>query len=148
MYLQQIWMLQALCYCSTCIYNRSVYQRLCFINAVYLPQVWAVHILCYYCTCTYNRSGCCRLCVIIVHVLTTGLGVAGSAGTVHVVSVGVTDTAVTPIGWSWIVAESGSCLRAPSTRHTAGTPCVPATPVPAHWHNYKGRHRCSQGIIK
>ena len=198
MYLQQIWMLQALCYCSTCIYNRSVYQRLYFINAVYLPQVWAVHILCYYCTytynrsgccrlcvnivhvlttglgvagfvlllymylsldwvlqalcyycpCTYHRTGCCRLCVIIVHVLTTGLGVAGSAGTVHVVSVGVTDTAVAPIGWSWIVAESGSCLRAPSTRHTAGTPCVPATPVPAHWHNYKGRHRCSQGIIK
>ena len=74
MYLQQIWMLQALCYCSTCIYNRSVYQRLCFINAVYLPHVSAVHILCYYYTCTYNRSGCCRLCVNIVHVLTTGLG--------------------------------------------------------------------------
>ena len=80
--------------------------------------------------------------VIIVHVLTTGLGVAGSAGTVHVVSVGVTDTAVAPIGWSWIVAESGSCLRAPSTRHTAGTPGVPSTPVPAHWHNCKGRYRC------
>ena len=92
--------------------------------------------------------GAAWLCVIIVHVLTTGLGVAGSDGTVPVVSVGVTDTAVAPIGWSWIVAESGSCLRAPSTRHTAGTPGVPDTPVPAHWHNCKGRHRCSQGIIK
>ena len=145
------------------------------------------------CSCTYHRIGCFRLCVtvvhvlttglgvagfvvlfivqvlttglgaadfvlcpcsllttglgvagfvIIVHVLTTGLGVAGSAGTVYVVSVGVTDTAVAPIGWSWIVAESGSCLRAPSTLHTAGTPGVPATPVPAHWHNCKGRYRC------
>ena len=128
---------------------------------MYLPQDWVLQALCYWCTCTYHRTGCCRFCGIIVHVLTTGLGaadfvlcpcsllttglgVAGSAGTVPVVSVGVTDTAVAPIGWSWIVAESGSCLRAPSTRHTAGTPCVPATPVPVHWHNCKDRHRCSQ----
>ena len=30
-----------------------------------------------YCPCTYHRTGCCRLCVIVVHVLTTGLGAAG-----------------------------------------------------------------------
>ena len=156
MCLQQTWVLEALCYYCTCIYNRYGCCRACVIIVHLLTPCLGVAGLVSLLhvtprqgvTCTYHRTGCCRLCVNIVHVLTTGLGVAGSAGTVPVVSVGVTDTAVAPIGWSWIVAESGSCLRAPSTRHTAGTPGVPVTPVPVHWHNCKGRHRCSQGIIK
>ena len=72
MYLQQISMLQALGLYSTCIYDRSVYRRLCFVNAglgcahvvlllyMRLEQVWVLQV-----------------CVIIVHVLTTGLGDAG-----------------------------------------------------------------------
>ena len=116
--------------------------------SMYLPHDWVLQALRYCCTCTYHMTKCCRLCVIIVHVLTTGLGVADLAGTFPVVSVGVTDTAGAPIGWSWIVAESGSCLRAPSTRHTAGTPGAPATPIPVHWHTCKDSRRKPRGDEK
>ena len=91
-----------------------------------MPSVLVIHIF---------TLGVNRRCVLAVHVLTTGLGVTGLTGTVHVVSIGITHTEGTSIGGRWIVAQTASCLRAASTRHTAAAPATPYTPVSVDWHN-------------
>ena len=83
---------QALCY--YCTFNYNWFVRLLtivlsvegFVSLAYmcLQQTWVLEALCYYCTCIYSRYGCCRACVIIVHLLTTCLGVAGLVSLLHV----------------------------------------------------------------
>ena len=100
-----------------------------------MPSVLVIHTF---------TLGVNRRCVLAVHVLTTGLGVTGLTGTVHVVSIGITHTEGTSIGRRWVVAQTASCLRAASTRHTAAAPNTPCTPVSVDWHDCKDRQQGPQ----